>query len=304
MSTPSVDAESTAPERVTRVAPFGVRFVDPVTDQVVSDLEVTMARAGRSDPQMPLASSPSGAFYLSTAPGLREFTFGRGDQAFWAQAPAPTTYRLHVRDGRRRYLPFVAEVGVPHRGLFTLPYDPSFSPPEVRVPGIPLFAGSSLPAPAGMGVVRAQLFDALLQRPAAWAVLDLTYGGKLWGRGIADGRGAVAVFLPYPPPVDYLPGSPLQTGASLWQQEWQFAVQIYYAPTRDVPPGLDADAELDLDRVLDQLGKPPATAWEDYARTTPLTVATLRYGIELALRSFSAGSLAPELLVTPALSPL
>jgi hypothetical protein len=297
MTASFVDAGCPVLECVTRVAPFGVRFVDFVTGQVVSGLEVTMARAGDSEPPLELASNPSGVFYLVAAPGLRDFTLGRGDEEFWAHAPAPSARRLYVRDPQNRYLAFAVEVSIPQRGLWAWPSGFPLSPLQAGVPGIPLFSNASRIAPAGMAVVRSQLFDALLKRPAAWAVLDLLYSGQLWGRGIADERGASAVIMPYPPPIDYLPDSPLLTGASLWEQEWQFDVRIHYAPASKPAPALD------LDSALGQLDQPPATAWEDLAQTTPLAVATLRYGSGLTLRSSSAGSPVPELLVTPALSP-
>jgi hypothetical protein len=145
-----------------------------------------------------------------------------------------------------------------------------------------------------MAVVRADLFDPIIGRPAAWAVLNVRCKGRGAARSIADGRGVVAVGVPYPPPVDVLPESPAQPGASLWQQEWTLTVRVGYAPAARAP------MELDLCAALQQ---PLATAWQDAARTTPLTAATLRYGHELILRSFETGRPLPVLLVTPSASP-
>jgi hypothetical protein len=75
-------------ERLTRVAPLGLRFFDAVTQQVVGGLAVTAWPAATPAQQMPLFANPSGVHVLQHAPGLRDFENGAGDEAFWANIPA------------------------------------------------------------------------------------------------------------------------------------------------------------------------------------------------------------------------
>src|SRR5215210_4108709 len=84
-------------ERVTHVAPFGVRFWDPVyLTSRVEGLVVTayQAPAGATEPDerfgrpLPLVPNRSGTYVLHHAPGLAEFERGTGDADSWAALPA------------------------------------------------------------------------------------------------------------------------------------------------------------------------------------------------------------------------
>lgn len=207
---------------------------------------------------------------------------------------------LAVSDPQRRFLPFVCEVDVPTHGLFRWACGPQASPPEPGSGDIPLYAAPGRPAPVGMAAVYAELFDPLAGRPAAWAVLELHDADTMIGRGIAGAAGQVLVLVPYPQPVDFLPLSPLVTGAPIWQQEWALGVRVAYAP--DVFSGADGAGEgpVDLCAALLQLDRPPARVWRDAARTTLLTEAVLKFGHNLVLRSWDAGKPLPKLLIAPA----
>jgi hypothetical protein len=302
-------------EHATRVAPLGVRFYDPLIGRYVDQLIVTV-RANRRPQSGLLLLKPnrSAVYVLQNVPGLRDFEFGAGDAGFWAEfesgIPARSPYTLAVYDPLRRYLPFSLQVAVPAHGLVEWSCEPLASPVEANAAGIPLFSTPQRPAPQPiqtMAVVRAGLYDPLADQPAAWAVLELSYEGRVLGRGIADERGQVVVFLPYPPPAGFLPLSPMTPTPPAGEPVWTVAVRVGWLPTS--PPAQAAtDAPgPDLCEILRQLDGPPAHAWADATRTRLLTEASLRLGQELILRTASAsppdGPALSQLLVTPAVSP-
>ena len=304
------------------MAPLGVRFFDPVIGKHVSDLVVS-ARPTAHPRARALAMSPnrSGVFVLYSTPGLADFLSGSGDTAFWAAMPTPVHYTLIVADPQQRYLPFSFRVDVPTRGLYTWSC-PLRSPIEADpTAGVPLFSTPQRPPPEGMAVLRADLYDPVADRPAAWAVVEVHYEDRMLGRGIADARGQVAVFFPNPPPLDFLPSSPpaapLAPGTlsppaagSLWEQAWTVNIRVGWVPPR-APSPPDAQVQPaeapDLCASLSQLEEPPAFVWADAAQTRLLTEASLKFGQDLVLRSAhvsppDAGSPA-RLLITPAATP-
>ena len=299
-------------ERVTRVAPLGVRFWDAVTRRYVADLRVTAVSQERPGRILRLNAGPSGVYALQGVPGLRDFEFGEGDEAFWSQIPLPAPYILSVSDPQRRFLSFMAVVDVPTQGVQRWECGPQASPPEPGSSDIPLYSAAARRAPEGMAAIYAELYDPLADQPAAWAVLEIAYEGAVLGRGLADANGRVLALIPYPPPVDFLPLSPVSTGAAPWQQEWTLGVRVAYEPdvfagvgslgsppVSPLPAGV-GEGVPDLCAALSQLDSPPARVWRDAARTTPLTDAVLRFGHDLVLRSSDAGRPLSRLLVAPA----
>jgi hypothetical protein len=254
-------------ETVTRTALFGVRFWDRVTSSVVADgLEVVETTSGTQ-----MQPNRSGVFVLHSLPGLRDSMYGAGDDAFWASPPASAPIAFTVVDTQRRFLPFSFASDVPLRGLFAedcgLPASP---PPEGVVGGVPLFSAPSRIAPAGTGAVRADLWDAVADAPAAAAVLEVDAGGGASYRGVADDQGRVVVLLPYPEP-PWHGGSPPPGSRSLSNQTWPVDVAVRYAPPASPP----SSSPPDLCAVLDQAPAEPLG----------LAAQTLAFGRELVLRT-------------------
>jgi hypothetical protein len=314
-------------DRLTRVAPLGLRFFDRASGRYVSDLLVS-ARQNRPagvpsthDRPLPLHANASGVFVLhGGVPSVRAFEVGRAsaqpDADFWADWPAPTAYTLSVADPAGRFLPFSLVVSVPSRGLYQWLGEldsPAELPVGQPLGDVALFSAPSRPAPEGMAVVRAELYDPLADRPAAWALLEVRHRGRLLGRGLADERGQVAAFVPYPTPVGFQPGSPPgvlsppDVGAP-GEPTWTVTIRVGYPLGRPTSPGEPPD----LAAVIAQLQRPPANLWADVALTRPFGEATLGFGQDLVLRrpttsppeSSGAAPVAPSrLLVTPAASP-
>lgn len=163
---------------------------------------------------------------------------------------------------------------------------------------LPLYAAPTRPTGGGLAVLRADLWDATADAPAAWALMEARVGGRVV-RGYSDERGRVALVFPYPEPERPAEQSPPQAAAPFTRQEWVVQLFASYAPRRPVPTLPDLDATL---------RQPRATLWADAARTTPLAQAALRAGRELVVRSAGASTDSSNtplavLLITPAGSP-
>jgi hypothetical protein len=282
-------------EVVTWVAPFGLRLWDPVTNSHVADgLVVTARPAPDPDGVRPVRATVtrSGVFACRGLPGLAAAEAGRGDEAFWASPPATGGYRIEVRDPQGRFLGFSADVTLPARGVVRGLCGPFGSPPSPPYPGVPLFSAPSRTAPAGSATVRADLFDGVGGRPAAWALLEVVVPGQPPARGLADQDGRVVVFLPYPEPSSS-PASPPGAAGALSTQTWpDVRVRARYAAL-PVGPGLP-----DLCQLLDQ---PPATLLASESPVVPLGEVTLTYSRELVLRTGSTPHL--SLLPSPGSPP-
>jgi hypothetical protein len=228
---------------------------------------------------------------------MREIEQGAGDDDFWAANPPSIDVVIEVTDPLNRFLPFQLSLKAPQRGIYRFPGTPA----ELAA-AIPLFSAPPRALPVHVAVVRADLYDAVNQIPAAWAVVDINAnGGETAARGIADDRGQLLVALPYPTPRNFGITSPPQAGGvKLQDQTWPVTVAVSYLP------GMTSTIQ-DLQQLLAQ---PPAAVWADAALTEPFVGATLAFGQELILRSwgFAGSPSAPaplsNLLITPAGSPL
>jgi hypothetical protein len=256
-------------ERITRTALLGVRPWDGATGRAVTEgLTLTELRHGvRAIPNR------SSVFAFHDLPGLRASSFGAGDDAFWASPPAHAELTLELADELGRYLTFRFDAGAPARGVFR-EICPA-SPPELDVPGVPLFSAPSRIAPGGLAAVRAELWDSAVGGSAAWAVLEVTAGPGPTVRGVADERGRVLVLLPYPEP-PWQTGSPPPTAVALSEQTWTLGLAARYAPAANPEPTPDLCA------VLSQ---PPATLLAALSPPVALTAATLTFGQPLTLRT-------------------
>jgi hypothetical protein len=225
-----------------------------------------------------------GVFVLAGVPGLALAEHGAGDDAYWADPPAQTIVTVDVDDSRGRFLPFSFDADLPARGMFELACG---SPPGADGP-IVLFSSAARPVPAGCAVVRADLWDADADAPAAWALLEVQPPGLPPARGLADARGRVAVVFPYPEPSGLDGSPPSLERRALSAQSWTVQLRAFAAAQADPVP-----ARPDLCTVLTQ---PEATLLAGESPATPLTDATLDYGRELVLRT----SPQSVLVLTPA----
>jgi hypothetical protein len=304
-------------DRISIVAPLGLRFWDGLTNQVISDgLYVTVYPPG--DPQRSVHVYPNrgGVFGVRHVRGLRVFEGGAGDAEFWASANVGQPLLVEVVDADGRFTSFSFRTWAPQRGLAAWTelssLSPWGSPPgssSQSTAWVPLFSATTRAVAGGVGVIRGQLFDPTLRGghggPAAWAVLEVDVPGQSPVRSIADAEGRVAVLFAYPtPPVESLAGgtgspqSPLSgpTASRLTEQTWVLTLRIAYTSLQFGPGRLP-----DLDDTFNQ---PPAVMWADLAQTRPLTETPLYFGLETVLRSVDdSGSTRPSVVFVHAGSP-
>jgi hypothetical protein len=283
-------------ERLTRVAPFGVRFWDPVLNHAITDgLSVTAYPFDNSARRSALTPNRSGVHVLHHAPGLEAFTFGAGDEPFWENLPPVRRFVIEVTDTQRRFHPAAFIAALPIRGLFGWD-DPSTSPRSTFQPLVPLYSALSRSVPQGMAVMRTELWDARNDGPAAWAVVETQIERQGPLRAVADERGRVAAIFPYPEPVLGSVASPLRSppgdgSRPLTEQTWPVQFRVFYSPR------IPASRFLPLDDVLSQA---PATVLASLSPPLPLPELRLAFGKELIVKS----QLRSELLVIPAGSPV
>ena len=269
-------------ERLTRNAPLGIRFWDPVEQtSAIDGLKVEVFRAQNPATRVRAYPNPSGVYVAHTlpafvgsgspaGPGLRDFeTSGLAPETLWTIETRP--YRIEVTDPRGRFLPFAFDADLPARGLLTW-LAPWLSPPApVTMPGeegsppalmerrIPLFSAPSRPLPDPLAVVYAQLREdgggsPASWTPAAWTPLSVSIDGVIRGLGLSDREGRVAVFFPYPEPPRMTLGSPPEARNDF---TWEVELTAYGAPAsprRAVPP------RAELAEILAALDWPRAVA--------------------------------------------
>jgi hypothetical protein len=261
---------------VTRTALFGVRFWDGVTGHAIADgLTLTDVGSGRV-----ATVSPSGVFVLHDLPGLSASADGAGDEAFWAAPPVQRELALELRDSRAQFGSFRFAADAPHRGLFA-DACAGASPPDGAVGSVPLYSSATRTAPAGIAAVRADLWDAAADAPAAWAVLEVATSGGFAGRGLAGADGRCAVLFAYPEPDPQL-SSPPSGGGGLAQQTWTVSVTVHYEPGG---PGLPAPSAATAPDLCAALGQAAGIALASSSPPTPLGDQTLTFAAELVLRS-------------------
>jgi hypothetical protein len=302
---PEMQLEVKSKERITRLCPLGLRFIDEATNAVIDQgLEVVAHPKLAPTRRTEARPNRSGIFVLQNLPGMRDVENGAGDEEFWRNLPSEFKrwFVVAVRDNERRFLPFTFEVELPAKGVFDLdcglfasPSSPLLSPPVAALARVPLFSAPARPVPKGFAALRADMADTVDDQPAAWSVVKLSITvprrEPVQGCGVADEKGRLLVLFPYPEPHDFLPGSPLNTGLPLRDQTWTIRLEAFYqrAPARPETP--------DLCSILNQQFQPPATIWSDAGRTRPLTEATLEFGLETILRSTASAQ--SKLILTP-----
>jgi hypothetical protein len=286
------------------IAPLGVKFWDVATGAYVGNgMRVVVYRNDDRLHATQASVNRSGTYVLHHASGLREFEMGMGP-AFTDTLPPRQPFTIEVTDEQRRFLPLKFEADLPCKGLFnwqeTMTGQVPLDPPAGN-PGVPLYSSSMRAAPAGMAVLRAELYESPSEvtnevpqtTPAAWAMLEARRGGRLLGRGIADERGRVALIFAYPAPEDSgrpSSGSPAREfTASLpfRQQEWTIELQAYYEPQvissppvpfSPQPSNFSSDDKASVPILGDILKQSPADLFLDEGQTEPLRDVTLTYG--------------------------
>jgi hypothetical protein len=288
-------------ERLTRVTPLGVRFLDVATGAYVTGaLSVEVYPKGEPERRTRAAVNRTSVFVCHDLPSLSQIERGEGDAAFWTAETPRYPFVLDVRDGDDRFLPFTLDVLLPARRLLGIAFNSPVSSPLASQTSssnesLPLFSSPARDIPDAMGALRAEIVDSGTGSPAAWALVEARGPGQPMATGLADIAGRVMVPLLYPKPVVTL-GSPGSPSLPVTAQTWTIDVTVRYSRPQSIP------AVPDLAAVLAQ---PAATVWGDVARTAPLTQGTLRFGRDLVLASVTgAGTPSSTLLITPAGSPL
>lgn len=265
-------------EILTRTAVLGVSFWDSLTGRAAAEgLQLREASTGQL-----AIPNPSNVYVFHDLPGLRAASLSSGEAVFWSSTPAGAQFTFELIDRDRRFIPFRFTTDVPQRGLFVPPCLASGSTPGGGE-SIPLFSAPSRPIQPGFAAVRADLWDAIADVPAAGAVLEVSGVGSSPWCGIADWRGQVVVQCPYPEP-RWQVASPPPGSAALSQQSWTVELSVSYAPAQTSPlsSGPEACRPLDLCEVLTQSA---GTLLASYQPTTVLAAQTLMFGRELVLRS-------------------
>jgi hypothetical protein len=271
-------------ERLSKVAPLGVRFWDEVSHKSIGDgLIVNAYRATQPDRRFALTINRANVFVLQSVPGLRDVEFGAGDQAYWDDLPSPQNFVIDVRDTAGRYLPFTFTADVPTRDLFAWICG---SPPEQS--GVPLFSTPTQSVPGGYGVIRAELrdesqFDTRTQEyaSASWAMLEAWYDGQRVGRGLADQQGRIVVLFSYPEPINPPISSPPTPRTALTSQVWPIELRVFYS-------SLSASQAPDLCAALSQS---PATLLSALSPPTPLTSVNVAYGADAIVKTVGRSDL-------------
>lgn len=316
-------------DRLTMVAPLGLRFCDLSSGTLIGDgLDVQVYASGNPTKKVPAVANRKGVYVVHRAPGLRDLEHGEGNDAFWQNLTA-RNFVIEVNDNERRFQPFQFTASLPVKGVykwigpqFDSPLSSPLSLPPTPGESIPLYSSPVRNVPAGMAVVRADLWDAASDTAASWAVMEATLNDQIIARGIADAQGRIALIFPYPaprpfsissppasPPPSSLGSPPAASSLPLTQQVWPIRLRALYTPERPVlsPPN-PFPTKPELPELRFTLSQPEATIWADAALSEPLLEASLQYGHELVLQSQAATSPPSQarqsvLFITPAVSP-
>lgn len=271
-------------DRLTIVAPLGIRFRDSVTGLTVDGgLTVSAYLPGNPSRRVEAIPNRTGVYVFHNLPGLWEIEYPETGEDPLDGDHSQKSLIVEVADYRRRFIPFMIHVKAPVKGLYKWDVGPASSPPFES--SVVLYSAPTRPVWSPMAVVRAELWDPLFGRPASWAVVDVVIDGAVAGRGISDADGRLLVMFPYPEPKD-APASPALAGPlTLYDQTWPIRLRASYSPEAEVP-------EIpELDRVIEQND---ATLWFALSPAVALDQQTLKYGSQLVAASESRS----ELLIT------
>lgn len=267
-------------ERLTRVAPLGLRFWDALTNTFVSEgLSVQAVPKLTSGVYLGKAAlafpNRSGVFVFQSLPGLREAEFGAGDADYWAAPPVQKDFIVSVVDTLARFLPFRLELKAPVQRIldFTCAGG-GFSPVLPTQPQgiVPLFSAPGRSAPGGIAILRAGIVRGAGD-PARWALVEAYSQNKILARGMADRNGQVALFFPYP---KIVLNNPMDSRPPLTEQTWPVDLKVFSALS---PP------EGDLPNLCEVAGQPEASPLRELAPDKPLQTLDLSFGQELLVKT-------------------
>ena len=255
-----------------------------------------------------LQTVPSGYWVAHQIPGIpAEVAF---DPARWLADGKP--YAFSVEDPDGRYLPMRFGAPLPRRNALIWPgwaglnrdrLAPLLPPGSGAsfVPDyLPLFPSSSAPGSRATARLMANLAireTGGATRPAAWAMMSVSFGAAVIGLGMSDARGAVAVHFAYPP----MPTpTPAEAAAGRDNVSWQLQVRVHCselgsADAPDAPPP-------DFAQIITQIEEPPRVVMATImGAQPPLGDQTLVLGETLILRTaLSGGQFASSLFLKPA----
>ncbi|MDA8018135.1 MAG: hypothetical protein MPN21_11875 [Thermoanaerobaculia bacterium] len=285
-------------EELTVFTPLGIRFWDPVLDgQVRDSLKVEAWPVPGLRPVARAQRTGSDIYAFHGLPGLLAVEY-QLPEASQPSPPAPRPFVVRVIDTARRFLPvaFRVELPLPYRGVFL--GASASSPIESSPSGFLLFSSATRVRPPWLGAVRGELVDRVSGEPVANALVRVDVDGEPSRYGLADETGRFAVFLPYPPPVDMLSGSPPGGTPPLGDRTFPITLTVH-----SVGGGLSPLPGADLPDYGELLRQLPASVWpvapDDGGVAEPQWHGDLRWGRELVVRT--AGD--SRLLITPAASP-
>lgn len=255
-------------------ATLACQFIDPVWRVPVADgLVLTAWPEGDAGRSRTAARSPVSALLgFSHLPGLLDFETGAGATPSLPSPGRPFVTRLVDTQGR--YLPIVRTVTVL----------------QAAVVVTTLASAPARPAPAGMAVVRGEVWTAS-GSPAGWAVVRVGIAAGA-AETVADDLGRFVCYLPYPDALPPLIGS-FPGGGSLDNLTWPTTVSVHYQPSLFVrPAGTTVTDPPDAASIAAQ-----GVAGIDDGGTTVGSVSpTLTFGVPLLVAS--SGS--TRLIVVPA----
>lgn len=297
-------------ERARSFTPLGIRFWDEAFDvPVEAELRVYAWLAGGGFAPVRAVRAASGIYSFHHLPGRWAQEHPAEDEDAPETAGPAQEYVISVDDPGGRFLPTVFSVALPlgYRGEFL---SAALSPPGGSPGRAYLFSAAGRPVAARAAAIRADLWDADREAPAAWAVLRATVKGRTH-TAVADDQGRALLMMPVPS-VDRLRlGSPPGSGqGSPAGNRWPATVRVWYDPGAlrfpfagrgDVDPAWLARPS--LKSVLDEQG---AALVVDEEGQAPVSehVAELAYGEALVLRTVDAGGTpAPRLWITAGASP-
>jgi hypothetical protein len=275
-------AETLIFERLTRVAPLGLRFWDAATGVFITDgLSVQavpeLAAGTYTGPPVQAFANRSGVFVFHHLPGLQESEFGAGDLAYWQAPPPQKNYLVTVSDPLLRFLPFSFAAQAPTRQILVFACangKPDPLPDNQPAGSLPLYSASGRPVPGGCAVIRALLErDPTNPQPATWAVMEAYVKNVFVSRGISDERGQVSLYFPYPKIV--LP-NPMGNRPPLTAITWPVDIKVFSDPT---PPAGDPPD------ICDVYAQAAASPLRQVSPDKPLQTQDLSYGQELIIHT-------------------
>jgi len=286
-------------EKLSLVAPLGLRFHDAANGERVSDgLTVNVFPDSKNILRKGIAAlpNPSGIFVLQKAVGLEEFSRGAGDEDFWRDNPPQKNFIVEVTDSENRFLPFSLSIKLPVKGIYRWENIPPTSPNK-NLSSIPLYSAVSRKKLSGCSVIHAQFYENQ-DKPASYAVLEARSNSVLIARGIADEEGRIALMFPALAPANNPLTSPPSsaTRVTLEEQKWNLDLTLKYQPSNlQIEPSsagkIGASNLPDLRKILSQS---QATMFADVAKTENFETAVLHFGKELILRSREAQTSPPS----------